>query len=82
MKDTTNIPQTILNAASGLIDIYGAHFSHLGQYEGQDVYMYKFPEESETGFPFVYLLSDDKVQEISGHIALDIIDQLIKDESD
>jgi len=82
MKDATNIPQSILNAANELIDIYGVHFSHLGQYEDQDVYVYKFPEEIETGFPFVYLLSDDKVQEISGYLALDIISQFIENDCD
>lgn len=81
-KETLNIPQSVLDAASELIAIYGAHFYHLGHYEGKEVYLYKFPEDSSTGFPFVYLLGDNKVTEVSGSIALDIIDLLIKDDGE
>ena len=81
-KETLNIPQSVLDAASELIAIYGAHFYHLGHYEGKEVYLYKFPEDSSTGFPFVYLLGNNKVTEVSGGIALDIIDLLIKDDGE
>ena len=72
-----NIPAKIIEAAKPPIDMYGIHFSYLGLYDGADAYVYEFPEDSETGFPFVYLLKDNSVSEVSGHIALHIIDSTL-----
>ena len=71
------IPSAVLDAAKGLIDMYGVHFNYLGQYNGADTYVYKFPEDSCTGFPFVYLLDGDSITEVTGSIALHIISLLI-----
>ena len=70
------IPQIVKDAAKDLIEMYGESFDHLGKYEGADAYVYQFPEGACTGFPFVYLVKDDKVEVISEFHALDIIDSL------
>ena len=70
------IPQIVKDAAKDLIEIYGDKFDYLGKYEGADAYVYKFPDEACTGFPFVYLVKDDKVVVISEFLALDILDSL------
>ena len=70
------IPQIVKNAAKDLIEIYGDKFDYLGKFEGAEAYAFSFPENACTGFPFVYLVKDDKVEEISGFLALDIIDSL------
>ena len=72
----TKVPQIVKNAAKDLIEIYGDKFDYLGKYEGADAYVYQFPEDSCTGFPFVYLVKDDKIEVISEFLALDIINSL------
>lgn len=60
--------------------MYGDHFDYLGKFEEADAYMFHFPDDVDTGFPFVYLVKDDdKVEVISEEPALFIIDLLIKD---
>ena len=70
------IPQIVKDAAKDLIEIYGDKFDYLGKYEGADAYVYQFPDGVCTGFPFVYLVKDDKVEVISEFLALDILDSL------
>lgn len=72
-------PQTIVNAAKSLIEIYGENFSYLGRYDGADAYVYEFPKDSSTGYPFVYLLKEGVVTEVTGDIALHIINLTIED---
>lgn len=67
------VPQIVKDAAKYLIDLYGDNFNYLGKFEGADVYVYQFPDGIVTGFPFVYLVKDDKVGEISEFLAVDII---------
>lgn len=75
-----NIPQIVKKAAHDLIEIYGDHFDYLGKFEEADAYMYHFPDDVDTGFPFVYLLnSDNSVSEIDGFQAMDIINSFSKD---
>ena len=52
-----------------------------GGYKGNDVYQFVFPEDTETGFPFVYLhnTSSGQVMEITGFDALDIVCEFIKE---
>lgn len=73
------VPEQIKSEARWLIEQYGDSFDYLGNYEGQEVYLFKFPEDSCTGFPFVYLFKDGLVTEITGFESLDIIGLLIKD---
>lgn len=70
MKKT---PQIVKNAARDLIKMYGDVIDYLGKYEGADAYMYHFPDDSCTGFPFVYLVKDGKVDVVNGFESLDII---------
>ena len=74
-----DIPIAVLDAAKDLIDMYGVNFDYLGRYNDADTYVYRFPEDCETGFPFVYLLKDNSVTEVTGFTALDIIGLLVKD---
>ena len=73
------IPQIVKDAASDLIEEYGDNFDYLGKYEGADAYRFKFPEDADTGFPFVYIHKDGKVTEITGFEALDIVSLLVED---
>lgn len=74
-----NIPSKIKEAARSLIDAYGLAFDYLGKYKGKDAYLYRFPADVCTGFPFIYLLKDGKVSEITGFEALTILDLCVKD---
>lgn len=68
-------PAEVLKAAKGLVDMFGPHFVLLGERDGQEVYMFQFPEDSTTGFPFVYLYEKGKpALEVTGFEAVDIID--------
>ena len=60
------IPQIVKDAAKDLIKAYGGKIDFLGKYEGADAYMFHFPNDSCTGFPFVYIHKDGKVTEITG----------------
>lgn len=73
------IPQIVKDAAKDLIKIYGDNIDFLGKYEGADAYIYHFPDDTSTGFPFVYIHKDDKVTEITGFEALDILRLFVKD---
>lgn len=73
------IPQIVKDAASHLIEEYGDNFDYLGKYEGADVYIYHFPDGSCTGYPFVYLVKDGNVEELTDSPALYIIDLLVED---
>mgnify|MGYP003288088134 CR=1 FL=1 len=75
----SKIPQIVKNAAKDLIEIYGDRFDYLGKFEGAEAYAFSFPEDSFTGFPFVYLVKDGKVDVVTDSIALFIIDSLVED---
>lgn len=55
-----NIPEQVKNEARLLIEQYGDSFEYLGKFEGQDAYVFKFPEDSDTGYPFIYLYDGKK----------------------
>ena len=68
-------PPEVLKTAKGLVDMYGPHFVLLGERDGREVYMFQFPDDSTTGFPFVYLYEKGKpALEVTGFEAVDIID--------
>ncbi len=67
------------NAAKGLTDMYGSNFAYLGQYDGRAVWQYCFPEDTDTGYPFVYLYGDGQVEEVTGRQALRLISRFVKD---
>ncbi len=72
------VPEQIKSAAKSLIDIYGNTFDYLGKYKGKDAFVFRFPDDANTGFPYIYLFKDDKVTEITGFEALDILNLLVE----
>ena len=72
------VPEQIKSAAKSLIDVYGNAFDYLGKYKGKDAFVFRFPDDANTGFPYIYLFKDDKVTEITGFEALDILDLLVE----
>jgi len=75
------IPNVVIARAQDLIDLYGYCHEHCGQYQGQEVYNFCFPEDTETGFPFVYLYDNttESVKEITGFDALRILSEIIEE---
>lgn len=73
------VPEQVKNEARELIEQYGDSFDYLGNYEGADYFVYKFPEDATTGFPFVFRYGDGPVMTISGFDALDLINLLVED---
>lgn len=73
-----NIPEQVKNEARALIEQYGDTFEYLGIYEGQEAYVFKFPEDSCTGYPFVYLYDGKEATEITSPLSLDVIDSCIE----
>lgn len=73
-----DIPQVVMEKAKGLIQLYGPNFAYLGKYENQQVFMFQFPENTETGFPFLYLYNEasDNVTEVTGLDALEMINTI------
>ena len=73
-------PSAVLRKASGLIKMYGEHFEYLGRRDRVDAFRFVFPEDRDTGFPFVYLYEEerDAVSEVTGFEALDIISLYVK----
>lgn len=70
-----DIPLIVTEKAKGLIELYGHQLAYIGNYENQEVYIFQFPEKTETGFPFVYLYdkSSDSAIEVTGLDALEVI---------
>ena len=68
----THIPEQVKRAAAELIEIYGESIDYIGIYKGKQVYLYRFPEDVETGFPFYFLYDGKSVDVVSGFEALDL----------
>lgn len=69
------IPQQVIDEAQKLIDRYGSNLVFLGNSNGLEYYVFRFPKDSITGFPFVYVYHPQlkKVTEMTGFDALDIL---------
>ena len=76
-----DIPQSVLHEASWLIEEYGCVFRRIGKYDGKIVYLYCFPENTETGYPFVYLYDEMSTisLQVSGEDALKVIQDCINE---
>lgn len=72
------IPSKVKRAAQYLVEMYGDHVEHLGQYQGAEAFYYHFPDDITAGFPPVYLMKGDKLREVSGFEALEIIDSFVE----
>ena len=70
-----NIPEAVKKEAKDLIDCYGESIEYLGKYQEEETYKFVFPENLETGFPFIYLYdkATDQAMTITGFKALDIL---------
>lgn len=73
------IPQAVKREAAYLSKIYGEHISYLGTENGAEYYKFDFPEDADTGFPFVYQYADGVVMTFNNFMALNIISSFIKD---
>lgn len=78
------VPEQINSAAKSLIDAYGEAFDYLGKHKGKDAFLFRFPDDTDTGFPYIYLFKDSKAIEVTGFEALDILNSLVEnlDESE
>ena len=75
----THIPEQVKKAAAELIESYGDSIEYIGIYKGKQVYLYRFPEDVETGFPFYFLYDGKSVDVVSGFEALDLGSILLHD---
>ena len=76
------IPSKVRQAAQYLVEIYGDHVEHLGTYRGAEAFYYRFPDDVTAGFPPVYLIEDDKLKEVNGFEALEIIGSFVENFSE
>lgn len=67
-----NIPEQVKKAAESHVEMYGLSFNYLGKHQGKDAFQFHFPDDANTGFPFVYLFDGTSVTEVTGFEALDI----------
>lgn len=74
-------PAAIIERAKTLIDLFGENIVLIGKKDDVDVYMFQFPEDLRTGYPFLFLYDrkNNHVDKITGFDALDIIAELIKE---
>lgn len=75
MNSRKDIPVAVMQEAKGLIELYGDRIAFIGKHNGLDVYEYMFPENTETGYPFLYLYDrqSDKATEVTEFEALEIL---------
>ena len=68
----THIPAQVKKAAAQLIENYGDKIDYIGIYKGKQVYLYRFPEDVEAGFPFYFLYDGRSVDVVSDFEALNL----------
>lgn len=73
----SSIPSLVTKKAQKLIDSYGQCLELMGEKDGIYYYRFCFPEESLTGFPYVFLYNPqvEDVFMIKGFRAVDIISE-------
>ena len=76
------IPAKVKQAAQYLVEMYGDHVEHLGQYQGAEAFYYHFPEDIIAGPCPVYLVKDGAVREVPGFEALEILDSFVENFSE
>lgn len=69
-----NVPEQVKNEARPLIEQYGDSFDYLGNREGEEAYLFRFPDDATVGFPFLYLFKDGEAMEVTGPGVFDFID--------
>ena len=75
------IPEQVKKKAENLINMYGENIEYLGNYKDSEYYTFVFPQDTVTGFPFIYIYysKSGDVMEITGFEALDIIGKFKKE---
>ena len=76
------IPAKVKQAAQYLVEMYGDHVEHLGQYQGAEAFYYHFPDDVTAGPCPVYLVTDGKAREVPGFEALEILDSFVENFSE
>lgn len=78
MSSQKDIPISVIKKAKCLIDLYGVNLENIGRYKGLDVYEFIFPENTETGYPFLFVFDKQSniVSETTGFEAFEIIEQI------
>lgn len=66
-------PKEVIQAAGGLIEMYGDCLEYLGERKGQDVFQFAIPPKYFTGYPFLFLYKDGAVRKVIGLDALNIV---------
>lgn len=74
-----NIPSQVMNAASELRAMYGERVEYLGKFQSAQAYYYHYPDDVTAGVCPVYLYDGTTVDEVTGDIAMNILDSLIED---
>nr|DAL02884.1 MAG TPA: hypothetical protein [Caudoviricetes sp.] len=67
------IPNPIKTAFKSLRDMYGERVVHIGARNGTDYYLFKFPDDIETGFPNVVAYKNGNTTPITGFDAVNIV---------
>ena len=72
-------PQAVKDAAKSLTDRFATKYSHLGQYNGYEVYTLCFLEVVSIGLPEIYLYKEgEEVITLNGYEVFDIMHEAIK----
>lgn len=74
-----NIPSKIKQAAAELIAEYGDNIEYIGEYKDKEVYLFRFPEDIEIGFPVYFLYDGKHIDTITGFEALRLGSIFFKD---
>lgn len=69
-----NIPPKVKSAFKPLAEMFGYNnIVHIGTRAGVEYYLYKFPENTDTGFPNVVAFESGNVSIITGFDAVKIV---------
>lgn len=71
------VPVEVLQAASGLVEMFGSSSFSKWEKDGREVYLFHLPEDEETGFPFLFVYEPEKpVKKVTGPEALALLASL------
>ncbi len=66
-----NVPEAVIKEAGSLVKEFGSNFEFLGERDGVQVYVFQFPKDTHTGYPFVYCYDGKRALELTGEAALE-----------
>ena len=77
------IPQAVKEAAKWLSDCHDTRLYHVGEYQGYEVFTLEFFDDSDIGFPEVYLYKKgEEVITIQDSMSLDIISMALENKNE